>query len=202
LTTCSRADAGAWFNYTFLTQKERDNETGLDYSIHRYYSSAQGRFTSPDPLLSSGRPVVPDSWNRYTYVLNNPLALVDPDGLDWGVSEWDDKKGHHHINYHWFSGKIGAYDGHSYSAVNFGSAGSLDVPTDNGQIVRIANRGLLRQVIYKGLEVMDRLLDRRAHSTQVLDWLMAPFPSGGKLEKPCSGRWALIQARPSMKTPH
>jgi hypothetical protein len=92
---------------------------------------------------------VPDSWNRYTYVLNNPLALVDPDGLDWGVSEWDDKKGHH-TNYHWFSGKIGAYDGHSYSAVNFGKSGSLDVPTDNGQIVRIQNQGLKRQVIYSG----------------------------------------------------
>ena len=30
--------------------KERDNETGLDYFGARYYSSAQGRFTSPDEL--------------------------------------------------------------------------------------------------------------------------------------------------------
>ncbi len=29
-----------------FTQKERDIETGLDYSINRYYSYTQGRFTS------------------------------------------------------------------------------------------------------------------------------------------------------------
>lgn len=32
------------------TGKERDAETGLDYFGARYMSSAQGRFTSPDPL--------------------------------------------------------------------------------------------------------------------------------------------------------
>jgi hypothetical protein len=49
-------------------------------------SSAQGRFTSPDPLLASGRVGDPQSWNRYTYVRNNPLALIDPTGLDWVAS--------------------------------------------------------------------------------------------------------------------
>ena len=31
-----------------FTSKERDGETGLDYFLARYYSSTQGRFTSPD----------------------------------------------------------------------------------------------------------------------------------------------------------
>jgi RHS repeat-associated protein len=70
-----------------FTQKERDIETGLDYFGARYYGSPQGRFTSPDPLLSSGRPEMPESWNRYAYVLNNPLRFIDPDGLyEWGAS--------------------------------------------------------------------------------------------------------------------
>lgn len=64
-----------------FTQKERDVETGLDYFGARYYSSAQGRFTSVDPLLASGRVAMPQSWNRYSYVLNNPLRLVDPTGM-------------------------------------------------------------------------------------------------------------------------
>jgi RHS repeat-associated protein len=61
--------------------KERDNETGLDYFGARYYSGAQGRFTSPDPMLNSGRPWDPRSWNRYSYVRNNPLVYTDPTGL-------------------------------------------------------------------------------------------------------------------------
>jgi RHS repeat-associated protein len=34
-----------------FTDKERDAETGLDYFLARYYSSTQGRFTSPDEFL-------------------------------------------------------------------------------------------------------------------------------------------------------
>ena len=64
-----------------FTQKERDNETGLDFFEARYYASMQGRFTSPDPLLASARASLPQSWNRYGYVLNNPLRLIDPNGL-------------------------------------------------------------------------------------------------------------------------
>jgi RHS repeat-associated protein len=75
-----------------FTQKERDNESGLDYFGARYYSSPQGRFTSPDPLLSSGRIYGPQTWNRYSYTLNNPLKYVDPSGLyefDSSVSQKD-----------------------------------------------------------------------------------------------------------------
>jgi RHS repeat-associated protein len=61
-----------------FTGKERDSESGLDYFGARYYGSALGRFTSPDtapPDLSN-----PQSWNRYSYSLNNPLRFVDKDG--------------------------------------------------------------------------------------------------------------------------
>ena len=65
-----------------FTAKERDIETGLDYFGARYYGSMMGRFTSADPLMASGRACVPQSWNRYSYVLNNPLNLIDPNGLE------------------------------------------------------------------------------------------------------------------------
>lgn|ERR1051325_13295 len=31
--------------------------------------------------MASGRASRPQTWNRYSYVLNNPLRLIDPDGL-------------------------------------------------------------------------------------------------------------------------
>lgn len=66
-----------------FTGKERDNETGLDYFIARYYSSPTGRFISPDPLYyTASRPGDPQQFNLYVYVRNNPLKLVDPDGKD------------------------------------------------------------------------------------------------------------------------
>lgn len=65
-----------------FTLKERDIETGLDYFGARYYGNTQGRFTSPDPSLLSGRYMQPQSWNRCSYVLNNPLRLIDPDGME------------------------------------------------------------------------------------------------------------------------
>jgi RHS repeat-associated protein len=65
-----------------FTSKERDAETGLDYFGARYFSRAQGRFTTPDPLMASARASDPQSWNRYAYARNNPLRYVDPDGMD------------------------------------------------------------------------------------------------------------------------
>ena len=64
-----------------FTGKERDAESGLDYFGARYYGSMMGRFMSPDPLLNSGHPDDPQSWNRYSYVRNNPLSRIDPTGL-------------------------------------------------------------------------------------------------------------------------
>jgi RHS repeat-associated protein len=64
-----------------FTGKERDAETGLYYFGARYMSAARGRFTSPDPLLESGNPKNPQSWNRYAYTFNNPHRFVDPNGL-------------------------------------------------------------------------------------------------------------------------
>lgn len=51
----------------------------VDYQFERYYLARLGRYASFDPV--GGNPWVPQSWNRYQYVLGNPLNLVDPYGL-------------------------------------------------------------------------------------------------------------------------
>jgi RHS repeat-associated protein len=68
---------------TWFTGKERDAETGLDYFGARYFSGAQGRFTSPDPtFMTRDRIGEPQQWNLYAYTRNNPLKYVDPDGRE------------------------------------------------------------------------------------------------------------------------
>jgi RHS repeat-associated protein len=66
-----------------FTGHERDaarlGSQPLDYMHDRYYEAATARFLSPDAI--AGRPQNPLSWNRYAYVLNNPLLLTDPTGM-------------------------------------------------------------------------------------------------------------------------
>ena len=61
-----------------FTGKELDEETGLyDYGA-RHYDARVGRFVSADtvdPNLAN-----PQSLNRYSYCLNNPLRYIDPNG--------------------------------------------------------------------------------------------------------------------------
>ena len=49
----------------------------------RYYRAEIGRLTTVNPELNIKDALVePQRWNRYTYVTNNPLRYVDPDGRD------------------------------------------------------------------------------------------------------------------------
>ncbi len=65
-----------------FTGLERDTESNLDHTWFRQYSSAQGRWMSPDPDAGSMDPSNPQSLNRYAYVMNDPVNAVDPNGLD------------------------------------------------------------------------------------------------------------------------
>ena len=66
----------------FTGHERDDNDLGqvgdLDYMHARFHSGHYGRFLSPDAVI--GNPEAPQTWNRYSYVNNNPIALIDPDG--------------------------------------------------------------------------------------------------------------------------
>ncbi len=68
--------------YTFTGQEE-DDELGLYNYKARLYDPVLGRFISPDRLVPD--PSDPQSLNRYTYCLNNPLIYTDPSGEIWQI---------------------------------------------------------------------------------------------------------------------
>jgi len=68
--------------YLSFTGQNQDTISGTYDFLFREYNPVQGRWISPDPSgLNAVNPSNPQSWNRYAYVLNNPLSNVDPLGL-------------------------------------------------------------------------------------------------------------------------
>ena len=126
-----------------FTGYERDSESGLDYAQARYYSSSMGRFTSVDPLGASGSTRNPQSFNRYAYVLNNPLNLVDPTGMvydrggglfgalasPWSDIPWTTGEGYAEVVGYEITGVEGAANGTDTA--------STPPPQDNGRILII-----------------------------------------------------------------
>jgi RHS repeat-associated protein len=57
---------------------QRLDDTGLYFYNARYYDATIGRFISADTLVQD--PYDPQSLNRYSYCINNPLKYTDPSG--------------------------------------------------------------------------------------------------------------------------
>ena len=86
-----RARYDAWGKQTVLkntinfhrgyTGHEHLPEFGLINMNGRMYDPIVGRFLSPDPFVQM--PDFSQSFNRYSYCLNNPLSYTDPSGEKW-----------------------------------------------------------------------------------------------------------------------
>ncbi|MFC4875476.1 RHS repeat-associated core domain-containing protein [Microbulbifer halophilus] len=66
-----------------FTGHEHLDRTGLIHMNGRIYDPTLGRFMSPDPFVQA--PTYSQSWNRYSYVVNNPLSLTDPTGYVYNI---------------------------------------------------------------------------------------------------------------------
>jgi RHS repeat-associated protein len=93
-----------------FTGHEHFDPLGLIHMNGRLYDPRVGRFVSADPIYSDT--LQPQSWNRYSYVLNNPNRYVDPTGYSpWGdLVKWIDGNPIQHI-WDWLFGGSGVGGG-------------------------------------------------------------------------------------------
>jgi RHS repeat-associated protein len=80
LMTASTGTPKGPFGFAALHGYQEDGDSGLKLVGHRYYDAYTGRFITRDPIK--------DGRNWYTYVENNPLGLIDGNGLK-AVRPWD-----------------------------------------------------------------------------------------------------------------
>jgi RHS repeat-associated protein len=87
-----------------FTGQSQDTLSGLYDFLYREHSPVRGRWISPDPSgMAAVDPSNPQSWNRYAYVMNDPLSYTDPIGLDYcadvnGNAVPDDQGGDNNVN--------------------------------------------------------------------------------------------------------
>ncbi len=107
---------------------ERDSENGHYYDHARMHDAGLRRFTSVDTV--GGTPESPQSWNRYAYVLGNPLKHVDPDGKLTIVvhGTWASEKSELHPGGHFFD-RV-AVTMHDRTAACFDGPEGTSMPAD------------------------------------------------------------------------
>ena len=80
-------DTSSLFTNRGFTGHEHIDELGLIHMNGRVYDPEIGRFLSADPFVQA--PHMSQSYNRYSYVMNNPLRYTDPSGYNWLKEKWD-----------------------------------------------------------------------------------------------------------------
>jgi RHS repeat-associated protein len=81
-----------WANIASITHRgftshEQLDDVGLIHMNGRVYDPTIGRFVSADPTVQS--PYMSQDLNRYSYVINNPLSIVDLSGFGFFSDFWD-----------------------------------------------------------------------------------------------------------------
>ena len=89
--SCTNTDESAYHFATMMF----DSESNLQHTWFRQYNTTEGRWTVPDPAgLAAVNAGNPQTWNRYSYAVNNPVTFADPMGLEDCV--WDPEDGSYH----------------------------------------------------------------------------------------------------------
>jgi RHS repeat-associated protein len=113
-----------WLQHHRYSTYERDSNSSDD-AMNRRYNRWWSRFDQPDPYEGSYDLTNPQSFNRYAYVQNDPVNLIDPTGLnaeaptaggscDGGRGIWiQDEKNQNQFNCIHIAGSVTVYAGPS-----------------------------------------------------------------------------------------
>ena len=135
---------------------ERDSASGLDHTWFRKHENQAGRWTGADPYTGSAKLGNPQSFNRYSYVENQPTNFIDPSGLQrrlisyscWcrngNVPGWTDPNPECETCWAWIDDGTG--HGGGVSPIDHGGGGGGGV--DLGAL----NRGIQSCALPSGLE--------------------------------------------------
>ncbi len=74
----TRSSGSVPTKYTFTGQYSYSTEIGLMYYVARFFDPQLGRFVSPDTIIPRIGGAL--AWDRYLFVLGNPLSYTDPSG--------------------------------------------------------------------------------------------------------------------------
>jgi len=131
---------------------ERDDVTGLDHTWFRKYEQISGRWTSPDPYRGSMTIANPQSFNRYSYVNNDPVNFVDPVGLtmDLGCSAM----------YSSCAGEVGGggYSGTPSDSGSYYMGGHADLPGNIASALRTFDQRLSNFIGGNGFRTDEEIL--------------------------------------------
>lgn len=130
------------------TGHEQIEEVGLIHMNGRVYDAELGRFLSADPYVQS--PYQTNSFNRYSYVWNNPLKYTDPTGFnafsDWASDTWEKVK-------EFFSGSGDSSGGNGRDKDNNGD--NKDHNTDYKNITQPSTKAKQKKDIISDQEYAD-----------------------------------------------
>ena len=144
------------------TGYQKDQESGLEYSVARYYNPSHGRYTSVDPLPSSAEIKNPQTFNRYSYVTNSPYKFTDPLGLaqswcgaehgscnDTGATEPDWLQSDRDLDFADFNRRLDTIiqkETRNYTVVQTEADGKQATITITSEVTRSISRSTNRQI--------------------------------------------------------